>query len=195
MRRPGLGAHALGDHLVVAPQRAVHEQQIGAGRSAPAAQSVMRGAVGEIDQPARPPASISRPSVSPSMAAVSSRLGSALEIERHLAGRQERADRRAQGLAPASSSEISQLVRLQAAPRDELAVDHLEDRVAVEHGEHPRMGIERERRALAQMQQPGHRVDVAVGQHDGGDRRRAQALAWVQAGVRPRSAGAGRARR
>ena len=51
IRRPVLLPTPCDDHLVVAPERAVHEQKIGAGDPLAQPQSSADGAVREIDQP------------------------------------------------------------------------------------------------------------------------------------------------
>ena len=75
------------------------------------------------------------------------------------------------------------LVRDKTAARDEVAVEDLEQWVQAEDCVDPLVGIKGEGRALAQMQKAHDRIDVAVGQQDGGDGTRAQALAGVKDGV------------
>ena len=75
-------------------------------------------------------------------------------------------------------------------------VQHVEDAVGLQDRQHLGVRVDRERRALAHRQQPGDRVDLAIGQDDAGDRavaqraglrmqlrRRDQLLAQVRRGV------------
>ena len=181
MRRPVFVPDALNDHLVVLPERAVHQEEIGAG-DARAHSRIEGRTVGEMDEP--PPAGLD---LEPQRVAVLRRRvesvsGLGLEIERQLARDEKWRDPEAQALVR-GVGEIDRLVRRQSAARDDGAVEHLEDRVAIEHGMNTLVRIECQGRALAQMQEPGDGIDVAVGEDDGGDRRRAQAVARVESRV------------
>ena len=45
---------------------------------------------------------------------------------------------------------------------DVIGIEHVEDAVGGQHRQHPRRGIERQRPALAQGQQPGDGIDIAA---------------------------------
>src|SRR5258708_6156133 len=55
-----------------------------------------------------------------------------------------------------------------------------EDRIGREDVEHPRTGVDREALTLAQMQQPGNRIDIRAGDDDAFDRRGAKSAARLK---------------
>ena len=69
-----------------------------------------------------------------------------------------------------SPADLDWLVERRAMARDVARIEHVEDRVARERVENRAGRVKLERLALAQRQQAGDVVDVAIGQHDRRDR-------------------------
>ena len=170
----GLAADAHLDHLVVRPERAVHEENIRA--IDPSAKRRRHpGAIGEIDDPAAAGLDLEPERVTGRGRRVEQRSGRGLGIERHLARCQKRPEPKAEPAA-LPIGRLEGLVRQHGPPLDQRRIEHAEDRVRLQRCQHIGVGIEPERRALAQMQEPHHRIDIGIGEHHRVDRARAQAV-------------------
>src|SRR3546814_16600529 len=85
----------------------------------------------------------------------------------------------AEALARAAGR-LEGLAEADLAALDEFRVQHVEDGVGLQHRQHAPGGVDRQGMALAQAEQAGHVVDVAVGQHHGMDRAVPHALARMK---------------
>ena len=190
----GLRADALADHLVVGEERAVEEDERHAGEPLARRRRISRRSSRHRRSASRRCGSPARAS-SPSASNISVSRTALFQIERHLARDRERPHLDA-AFAAVRTVEAAATHRVSSARRGTIVrFTHLEDRILVENRQHGGCGVERERRALAQMQQAGDRIHVAVGQHHAGDRARARAPRSA-AGIRwLRSAAADPARR
>ena len=158
MRAPGLGAGAALDHLVVAPKRAVEEDQ--RRTLEPCRQRVRHAGAARHEEEA-PVAGADLETDRVLAFAADHRLA-ALEVQGDLARYRERRDR--------EPCHLDRLVQRDAMARDIIRVQGIEDRVGGQNVEDRRRGVEIEPMALAQAQEPGDMVDVTVGQHHRGDR-------------------------
>ena len=179
-RLPGLVAEPGGDHFVVAPHRAVEQHQRRAGqprlrssstaaqaatnsRYLPLALSVMRRP--SVSPAPSPPPGWLRPSryQAPLPATAN---GSIVEARS--------ARRRAAPVRTAGRSRSAWRFTMRLA-------EHVEDAVGVQDRKHPLMRVDRERRSFAHRQQPGHRVDLTIGEDHAGDRAVAQRVPALDA--------------
>ena len=101
--------------------------------------------------------------------------GLILEVERDLARDREGFDGQSQGLAVIfegqATASWSIAVERQGHAIDNIGGKNIEDAVGSQRRVNARGGVEIKRLALAQCQQSGHRVDIAVREHDRADRR------------------------
>ncbi len=66
--------------------------------------------------------------------------------------------------------------------RDDLTIEHLEDRVGVKHAVDTLRRVDGQRLPFAQREQTRNDIDIAAGQHHTGDRTVTQPLARMQCG-------------
>ncbi len=171
----GLGAEAGHDHLVVAPDRAIEEQERGAGKPRFQLVGDMGAGGDEVEMPARGlVADAKAERVAGAVIAAGMRL--ALEIPGALAGHGEGLDLDAAGRAVGQGG-FERPVDLDRHARDVLLAQHVEDAVRLQDRQHLGVGIDRKGRTLAHRQQSRDRVDLAIGQDHARDRRMAQ-RAW-----------------
>ncbi len=167
------------DHLVVAPQRAVEEQQRGAAQPRPEL-VVERGASRQVIEALARGRARDRQADRILRALCQSLLDRRVfEVEGDLARHAEGFDAQA-GRPTVARPEIDGLVECDRPPRDTVGIEHVEDAVRAEHVEHARRRIERELLALAQSQETGDRIDIAVGQDRPQDRAVPARLARLQ---------------
>ena len=70
-----------------------------------------------------------------------------------------------------------ELYRLSA---DAVFGEHAEDRIGLQHGEHPLAALDGERLTFAQMEEPGDRIDIGAGEDNAFDRRGTQISGWMK---------------
>ena len=182
----GLFAGAGRDHLVVGEQRAVEQNNVGAGEVARAAPA------GRRPRPARKTSARAagrelHADIAPVSAASSGRL--AFEIERDLAGHREQLGFKAAGERESASPEHD------GAPRDDIGCQSAEHRIGCHAAKVSSRREQRKGLPLAQRQQARDLVDLGTGQDDGGDRAAAQAGARLQRRRRRQSARADQEKR
>ena len=121
MRRPVFSPVPVRDHLVVGEQRAVEQNDVGAGQAL-AQRRRDRGRARHEDEPAPSRCSLDA-DIGAGLAASAGVL--AFEIERHLAGDREQFRLEAAG-------ERKALARAHRAPADDICCQHAEDRIGGE---------------------------------------------------------------
>ena len=162
----GLVREALGDHFVIRVERAVEEDQRGA-LQAPAKVGVDGGAARNVVE-GRASGGVADFQADAVALARAEGGASTLEVQRHLA-------RHRIWLDDQPACHLDGLAERQGDARYGLGAQHVEDAVGRQCVEHALRGVKGEDHALAQAQEAGHVIDIAVGQHHGGDRARAQA--------------------
>ena len=165
------------DHLVVAPQRAVEQHGRSAGEPSLQSRRSCRRSRGRRPAACRPTGSRRRPCRPPCQPAPAATSRSRDRARPCPARRTARPRARCRCRRHDAARTPAERHRLAAHA---LVGQHVEDRIGLQHAQHPVAAIESERLPLAHVQQARDRIDVGAGQDHAFDRRGAQPVARVE---------------